>query len=913
MYRKNVNPIPILLVKLALTYMLTVGTVLSFMNIYNIPFEFGSAIAQVLLFVTAFMSVFILIKKRYAVPVLVFGAVVVYYFFHTAINESLILFKDYIFIQLDSRLLSTLQFVPVNSHAFLTRTQDFVSGMNIAMLIITCVICFISVLCCYKKFRALPLILTWCVLFIPAFLSEDADYSVYVLLVITSFFGLYAISSANGFYSEITVANGKSGSVKEEKVFRKNIKKKNPVQTAKSELSRYSRNCLCGILAAVITFGATFGSQKLFPDMSYINTDNIINSTVKFFTDIGEYFSLAFSGNAGGLFNGYFSSDNFLINNNIELNAPPQSANEPVLKVKSELDSGMYLVGDIGVDFTGRSWTSVQRKTEQNKLYSGEYNISDSFSPEQIAQVEQYVKLFGGMSSAELTQGDRAYINAHENSPGYIGIFLVYNDSESNYGELTFGMYNYESVNIEYFKNSNIVFKPFLPDNNAYMKNENFNYYGDTIIRIADRKNWMKSFETNVLIPENVGSYVFAADNMTDSEKIDMLQTVGFGNYETARRYIDDKKEYDRYVRDTYTSVPDSEKENIRRFISEFESTDGDNAGIVSNKTLYAYGMCEYLRSHYAYSLTADNTSDKSNTMLGNFLFGTKQGHCALYASAMTLALREKGIPARYITGFTTGKLELNGSTGMYEKTIHENSLHAWVEVYTEDFGWLPFDPTGYGGNSISGDYIDPSQTDAPVTAAPPQTTSTTVTTTVSTSQTTATTPPVTSAPSDNSSDNSGNNPGSDAPGKTDYSLLIKIAFAVLGVIALTALIFAFIKSVKRKNENRMKSFRKSKDTVSAVKDMYGFIMKLFGTTDLVPCDNELPLEFAVRADEKLKTLGTDTSLVRIMNIIEKAEFSNEEISEQERAEVYLYTKQLYALVLQNSGRIKRMWIKVTF
>lgn len=913
MYRKNVNPIPILLVKLALTYMLTVGTVLSFMNIYNIPFEFGSAIAQVLLFVTAFMSVFILIKKRYAVPVLVFGAVVVYYFFRTAINESLILFKDYIFIQLDSRLLSTLQFVPVNSHAFLTRTQDFVSGMNIAMLIITCVICFISVLCCYKKFRALPLILTWCVLFIPAFLSEDADYSVYVLLVITSFFGLYAISSANGFYSEITVANGKSGSVKEEKVYRKNIKKKNPVQMARSELSRYSRNCLCGILAAVITFGATFGSQKLFPDMSYINTDNIINSTVKFFTDIGEYFSLAFSGNAGGLFNGYFSSDNFLINNNIELNAPPQSANEPVLKVKSELDSGMYLVGDIGVDFTGRSWTSVQRKTEQNKLYSGEYNISDSFSPEQIAQVEQYVKLFGGMSSAELTQGDRKYINAHENSPGYIGIFLVYNDSESNYGELTFEMYNYESVNIEYFKNSNIVFKPFLPDNNAYMKNENFNYYGDTIIRIADRKNWMKSFETNVLIPENVGSYVFAADNMTDSEKIDMLQTVGFGNYETARRYIDDKKEYDRYVRDTYTSVPDSEKENIRRFISEFESADGDNAGIVSNKTLYAYGMCEYLRSHYAYSLTADNTSDKSNTMLGNFLFGTKQGHCALYASAMTLALREKGIPARYITGFTTGKLELNGSTGMYEKTIHENSLHAWVEVYTEDFGWLPFDPTGYGGNSISGDYIDPSQTDAPVTTAPPQTTSTTVTTTVSTSQTTATTPPVTSAPSDNSSDNSRNNLGSDATGKTDYSLLIKIAFAVLGVIALTALIFVFIKSVKRKNENRMKSFRKSKDTVSAVKDMYGFIMKLFGTTDLVPCDNELPLEFAVRADEKLKTLGTDTSLVRIMNIIEKAEFSNEEISEQERAEVYLYTKQLYALVLQNSGRIKRMWIKVTF
>lgn len=913
MYRKNVNPIPILLVKLALTYMLTVGTVLSFMNIYNIPFEFGSAIAQVLLFVTAFMSVFILIKKRYAVPVLVFGAVVVYYFFHTAINESLILFKDYIFIQLDSRLLSTLQFVPVNSHAFLTRTQDFVSGMNIAMLIITCVICFISVLCCYKKFRALPLILTWCVLFIPAFLSEDADYSVYVLLVITSFFGLYAISSANGFYSEITVANGKSGSVKEEKVFRKNIKKKNPVQTAKSELSRYSRNCLCGILAAVITFGATFGSQKLFPDMSYINTDNIINSTVKFFTDIGEYFSLAFSGNAGGLFSGYFSSDNFLINNNIELNAPPQSANEPVLKVRSTYETGMYLVGDIGVDFTGKSWVSIRKKVGKDELYSGEYNISDSFSPEKIAQVEQYMRLFGGLTYKTLTSADYSYIYDHSESSGYAGIRLAMEESDFSDRFNPYYMYSSQSVSIEYLKNTSVVFKPFLPDNNAYMKNENFNYYGDTIIRIADRKNWMKSFETNVLIPTNIGTFVFADDAMTDSDKASLLYSLGFGSYSDAITYIEDKKEYDRYVRNTYITVPESEKENIRRFLDEFEGKDGDNAGTVDNKLLYVYGMCEYLRTHYRYSLTADNTSDKSNTMLGNFLFGTKQGHCALYASAMTLALREKGIPARYITGFTTGKLELNESTGMYEKTINENSLHAWVEVYTEDFGWLPFDPTGYGGNSISGDYIDPSQTDAPVTTAPPQTTSTTVTTTVSTSQTTATTPPVTSAPSDNSSDNSGNNPGSDAPVKTDYSLLIKIAFAVLGVIALTALIFVFIKSVKRKNENRMKSFRKSKNTVSAVKDMYGFIMKLFGTTDLVPCDNELPLEFAVRADEKLKTLGTDTSLVRIMNIIEKAEFSNEEISEQERAEVYLYTKQLYALVLQNSGRIKRMWIKVTF
>lgn len=62
-YRRNVNPIPVIAVKLVLAYMLTVGTVMSFINIYDIPFEFGSAIAQVLLFVTAFMPVFIFIKN----------------------------------------------------------------------------------------------------------------------------------------------------------------------------------------------------------------------------------------------------------------------------------------------------------------------------------------------------------------------------------------------------------------------------------------------------------------------------------------------------------------------------------------------------------------------------------------------------------------------------------------------------------------------------------------------------------------------------------------------------------------------------------------------------------------------------------------------------------------------------------
>lgn len=908
-YRRNVNPLPVIAVKLMLTYMLAVGTIMSFMDMYDIPFEFGSAIAQILLFVTAFMPIFIFIKKRYAIPVLAVGVGAVYYFFHSDINEACLLFKDYLFIQLDGRLLSTLQYVPVNSHAFLTRTQDFTSAMNMAMLIIICIVCFVCVLCCYKKFRALPLIIMWCVMFIPAFLSEDADYSVYTLLAVTAFFGLYAIASSNSFYSKIPAVGAKRNEVKnDEKAFRKNLSKKNPVQTAKSELSRYGRNSLCGILAALITFGAAFGSQKLFPDMTYIDTEEVINSTVKFFTDIGEYFSLVFSGNTSGLFSGYFSSDNFFINNNIELNAPPQSANDPVLKVTSSGENGMYLVGDIGVDFDGRSWIGVQRKISQNELYSGEYNISDSFSPEQIVQMTRYLNMSGLLLEKKLSDYEYRYIDAHYEMSDYDDMRAAISTMEGISGGEPVFLYSSQNVNIEYLKNTNVVFKPFLPDNNSYMSNENFKYFGDTVIRIADRKNWMKSFESNVTLPVNPALFAVTLDSSDDNEKISLLQTVGY-TYEEARRYIDDKKEYDRYVYDTYSSVPKSEKDNIKRFIAEFESKDGDNAGIVDNKMLYAYGMCEYLRTHYQYSLNADNTSDRSNTMLGNFLFNTKQGHCALYASTMVLALREKGIPARYITGFTTGKLNFNEYAGVYEKTIHENSLHAWVEVYSDDFGWIPFDPTGYGGNSNFGNSTDPSQTEAPITSVPETTTTTTVqTTTTVSSDTEQTTASVTSSPD---SDISGGTDGV-TESKIDLSVVLRIAIVVLAVTVAFAAVIIFINSVKRRNEKRMRYFRKSGNTSEAVKEMYGFIMKLFAATDIAPIGTELPEEFALRADKELLPLGMDISLVEIMKIIEKAEFSNSDITEEERAKVYKYTKTLYVLIMANSGKLKRMWLKVT-
>jgi hypothetical protein len=59
-----------------------------------------------------------------------------------------------------------------------------------------------------------------------------------------------------------------------------------------------------------------------------------------------------------------------------------------------------------------------------------------------------------------------------------------------------------------------------------------------------------------------------------------------------------------------------------------------------------------------------------------------KSGDCSEYSDLFVALCRAEGIPARVVVGYTV--------------QVDENDLpkHAWAEVYLEDYGWVPFDPT---------------------------------------------------------------------------------------------------------------------------------------------------------------------------------------------------------------------------
>lgn len=75
------------------------------------------------------------------------------------------------------------------------------------------------------------------------------------------------------------------------------------------------------------------------------------------------------------------------------------------------------------------------------------------------------------------------------------------------------------------------------------------------------------------------------------------------------------------------------------------------------------------------------------------FVERKRAGYCQQFAGAMALMLRSLGVPARVAVGFSSGTYDTE--RGRWIVTDHD--AHAWVEVWFDGWGWLPFDPTPSG------------------------------------------------------------------------------------------------------------------------------------------------------------------------------------------------------------------------
>jgi hypothetical protein len=138
--------------------------------------------------------------------------------------------------------------------------------------------------------------------------------------------------------------------------------------------------------------------------------------------------------------------------------------------------------------------------------------------------------------------------------------------------------------------------------------------------------------------------------------------------------------EYPEAVRGTYLQLPplDARIPELALRITEQAKTPYDKAAAIES----------YLRTQYRYTLELSGRPGED--ALGRFLFTTRAGHCEYFASAMTVMLRELGVPARLVNGFLPGEYNDVGR----DYIVRASDAHSWVEVFFPGYGWLTFDPT---------------------------------------------------------------------------------------------------------------------------------------------------------------------------------------------------------------------------
>ena len=145
-------------------------------------------------------------------------------------------------------------------------------------------------------------------------------------------------------------------------------------------------------------------------------------------------------------------------------------------------------------------------------------------------------------------------------------------------------------------------------------------------------------------------------------------------------------------LRKATTAYPATIKAKYLQLPSSIPDRVKDLAVRIASGKATAYDKAEaietYLRNTYKYS-TVVKPAPAGRDPVDYFLFDLKADFCEYFASSMAVMLREVGVPARVVEGFTAGELDPSN-----RYAVRELNAHAWVEAYFPQYGWIEFEPT---------------------------------------------------------------------------------------------------------------------------------------------------------------------------------------------------------------------------
>ena len=228
-------------------------------------------------------------------------------------------------------------------------------------------------------------------------------------------------------------------------------------------------------------------------------------------------------------------------------------------------------------------------------------------------------------------------------------------------------------------------------------------YYGELNTKCMKARN-----DDEVLLTVNALSYEMRYHLINDTIK----ERINEGDLVTNIAKQKELTTYKQYMEQIYTVVPKDNIGLIKKVCDEIgldknEKYNNEDIDYVIEK------IAQYYRENYVYTLSPGRTPEGEDYV--NYFIKTQKGFCAHFTSAATLILRYLGIPARYVEGYaitsdiiSQGKPLPNEDVSKYinmfvdsnesviEVSVPDNKAHAWVEVYKDQFGWMPYEMTYY-------------------------------------------------------------------------------------------------------------------------------------------------------------------------------------------------------------------------
>ncbi len=178
--------------------------------------------------------------------------------------------------------------------------------------------------------------------------------------------------------------------------------------------------------------------------------------------------------------------------------------------------------------------------------------------------------------------------------------------------------------------------------------------------------------------------------------------------------------EYEAMVYENYLEVPEYLDKVMEDFCTEAGLVnilqEAENAVTYEERQQIRLRIAGTLKLYFAkefpYTMSPGATPRGRDT-IEYFLTEQRRGFCAHFASSATLLLRHMGIPARYVEGYCIQAADLTEAeavsadisgwyigdsdlteTGLVTVNVTDGSSHAWVEIYLDGYGWIPYEMT---------------------------------------------------------------------------------------------------------------------------------------------------------------------------------------------------------------------------